>query len=898
MPGFPLRSKWFRDSGRRGASRPPRPAPPRLALEALAERVLPAVTATYSAAGMTLKIVADDLDNTVVVSRTAAGTILVNNGAVAIQGGPATVANTSLIMINGLGGNDALALDELNGPLPMAALFGGDGNDTLVGGSGADFAEGGAGSDTAFLGAGDDTFSWQPGDGSDVVEGQGGRDALNFIGSDAAEKLDLSANGTRARFTRDVGGVVMDLNGVEEIDLLALGGADTVTVNDQSTTGLNTFNLDLSGTAGTGDNQTDTVIINGTDGNDVGQIRSVGTRIDATVSAIPFVHITGEDGLDALAVNLLGGNDALDASDLAATNASQLVKLTVNGGAGNDTIVGSQGADTFVWNPGDGSDTIDGGDNPDTLVFNGSDQAEKLDLSANGGRVRLTRDLGGVTMDLGGVETVTVNALGGADAVTVNDLTGTAVSQINLDLAGVAGSGVGDGRADAVIVNGGNAADRLPVHGANGTVLVDGGFLGGLPYFTVIRAVEAADTLQVNGNGGDDTIDASTLAAAVTFTANGGAGADTIFGSPADDTFLWNPGDGSDTIDGQAGLDKLTFNGSDLAENVVLARNGSHVRLARDLGNVTMDLNAVEGIEINALGGADTVTVNDLTGTGVVKVQLSLNGSAGGGDGQPDTVIVNGTNGDDAIRVAAVGNTVLVDGLFPAVRITGSDGTADHLMVNALGGNDTVDASNLPAGLIGLTVDLGDGQAAPRVAGVVVNGGSAQRSRVTQLRVAFDRHVTLPANPADAFRLVRRGDGAAVTLRAVVDDSGSGTVVTLTFTGGAVDVASLADGRYTLTVLAGQVSGPNGPLDGDGDGVAGGDFVLAGDPASNRLFRLFGDGDGNGVVDAQDLFRFAGTFGHAAPDPADLAAFDVNGDGAVDAVDLFAFAGDFGKALP
>src|SRR5439155_1918771 len=133
----------------------------------------------------------------------------------------------------------------------------------------------------------------------------------------------------------------------------------------------------------------------------------------------------------------------------------------------------------------------------------------------------------------------------------------------------------------------------------------------------------------------------------------------------------------------------------------------------------------------------------------------------------------------------------------------GSDGTTDHLTVNTLGGNDTVDSTGLPAGLIGLTVDLGDGQVpAPKVTGVTVNGGAAQRSLVTQIRVAFDQHVTLPANPGDAFRLVRQPDGAAVTLSGFVDDTGAGTVVTFTFVGGAVDGVSLADGRYTLTVLA------------------------------------------------------------------------------------------------
>jgi streptogramin lyase len=183
--------------------------------------------------------------------------------------------------------------------------------------------------------------------------------------------------------------------------------------------------------------------------------------------------------------------------------------------------------------------------------------------------------------------------------------------------------------------------------------------------------------------------------------------------------------------------------------------------------------------------------------------------------------------------------------------------------------------------------------APPKVAGVVVNGGSAQRSLVTQIQVAFDQHVTLPANPADAFRLTRQGDNAAVTLSAAVDDTGPGTVVTLTFTGGAVDNASLADGRYTLTVVAAQVAGPNGALDGDGDGQAGGDFVLAGDPASNTLFRLFGDVNGDGAVNGLDFAAFRAAFGTGQPG----SPFDVNGDGVIDNLDFFQFRRRFGTAV-
>src|SRR5262249_18572109 len=150
-------------------------------------------------------------------------------------------------------------------------------------------------------------------------------------------------------------------------------------------------------------------------------------------------------------------------------------------------------------------------------VFNGSDLAEKFDLSANGTRARLTRDVGGVTMDLGGVESITVNALGGADAVTVNDLTGTPVTRIDLDLAATAGGPAGAGLADAVTVNGTAGADVIPVAGnfnSNGGVVVVNGdrVIGGPPYFLVIRAPEGAfDTLTVNALGGNDTVDASGL---------------------------------------------------------------------------------------------------------------------------------------------------------------------------------------------------------------------------------------------------------------------------------------------------------------------------------------------------------------------------------------------------
>ncbi len=55
---------------------------------------------------------------------------------------------------------------------------------------------------SALMGAGDDSFTWDPGDGSDKVEGEAGSDTMVFNGAAAAENFDFSANGNRLRFFR------------------------------------------------------------------------------------------------------------------------------------------------------------------------------------------------------------------------------------------------------------------------------------------------------------------------------------------------------------------------------------------------------------------------------------------------------------------------------------------------------------------------------------------------------------------------------------------------------------------------------------------------------------------------------------------------------------------------
>jgi Ca2+-binding RTX toxin-like protein len=667
------------------------------------------------------------------------------------------IGTTENLVLNANGGDDVITASNglaglinltLDGGAGNDTITGGDGNDLLIGGDGNDLVDGGRGSDTAQLGAGDDTFVWNPGDGSDTVDGGDGFDTLLFNGANVNENIAIVANGTHTTLTRDVANITMDLSTMEKIQLNVLGGADNIVVGDLTGTGMKEVDIDLSSPpgSGTGDGAADKVTVNGTRGDDAVLIGTSGTSV--SVNGLPAqVNIAGAEGnLDALVVNGLGGDDVIDASQLLAGQ----INLTIDGGDGNDTIVGSAGADqlfggagndvvtggagndtaflgdgddTFVWNPGDGSDTVDGQAGNDTLVFNGSNANEVMNIFANGGRTELTRDVGNVAMDLNGIETIEVNARGGADTIIVGDLTGTGVNQVAIDLSAQPGRTGGDMAPDQVILNATAGNDTIKIEGSGGNVTIR----GLAEDVTITNAEGANDSLTVNGLGGNDTIDASALqAGSVNLLLNGGAGDDVLVGSAGndtviggqgsdvallgdgDDTFVWNPGDGSDTVEGQGGTDTLQFNGANINENMDISANGSRVRMTRDVGNVTMDLNGIENINVAAAGGADNITVNDLAGTDVSQVAINLAGQPGiaGGDGQIDTVTINGTEGDDVITLTDNNGVLTVSGLAATMTISNFDPN-DRIVINGLGGDDVIDATGL--GAIQLTANGGDG---------------------------------------------------------------------------------------------------------------------------------------------------------------------------------------------
>jgi len=209
-------------------------------------------------------------------------------------------------------------------------IRGSNGNDVIFSGPGDDNVDGGRGTDTEVLGPGSDTALWLPGEGSDVVNGDSGQDALDFIGAAGNEVFGLTPSGSHALLTRDLGGITMDTDGVEEFDLATLAGTDSVTVGDLSGTQLRTANLDLS-SAGASDGVLDTVVVNGSDHADQVAVTADGSAID--VSGLhTTTRISGNDTRDQLHVNTGNGNDSVTVSDAAAA----LIATTVD--LGNDQL--------------------------------------------------------------------------------------------------------------------------------------------------------------------------------------------------------------------------------------------------------------------------------------------------------------------------------------------------------------------------------------------------------------------------------------------------------------------------------------------------------------------------------------------------------------------------------
>jgi hypothetical protein len=302
-----------------------------------------------------------------------------------------------------------------------------------------------------------------------VSNGEPALDVVQFVAQDGDEVhvLGTPDPDTMTIFPSPVSGAIrafvdgfdasVDVSNGGKLVVFGLGGDDTIT----ATNGLRTLPTKLELDGGAGDD-----VITGGDGDDV---------------------IFG------------GGGDDV-----------------VRGGIGSDVVFLGAGKDTALWDPGDGSDTIEGEGGNDTLLFSMSNANETVDLSANGTRLRLFRNVGSVTMDVNGVQQIVLQARGGTDDVTVNDLTATDVRSVTVDLAALPGTGTGDGQVDTVRVNGTDDVDRFALKPTDTGVQVTRKNLD-----VEVDHPETSDSLVVNGLGGVDKFSADPgVSTAISLTLN------------------------------------------------------------------------------------------------------------------------------------------------------------------------------------------------------------------------------------------------------------------------------------------------------------------------------------------------------------------------------------------
>ncbi|QDV40460.1 Calx-beta domain protein [Stieleria neptunia] len=350
-----------------------------------------------------------------------------------------------------------------------------------------------------------------------------------------------------------------------------------------------------------------------------------------------------------------------------------------------------------------------------------------------------------------------------------------------------------------------------------------------------------------------------------------------------------------------------------------------------------------DGIEIDAAGGSDSVVIRG-TGTSTATLR-SPDGTLAGA-----IVQVNDASQVNEVRLAGVGPTsvhamqsIQIDGSLnvahqvlslaatssitlgtmtefaggrietsgpvtiggtlkfrPPVGVTPDVGDAFVLVTaTALSGEFT--SLDLPTPPLGADWDLKVGATEVRLTlvdlaevGVLTLGSGSsttQRSTVTQVDITFDGLVDVDA---DAFELRKQGSqgGLVTTAFTLTTDAQNNSVATLTFSGpltrGAI--GALVDGNYQLAIDPTKVrrTGTSVSLDGDGDGLRGGDYVI-GTSATDQFFALYGDSDGDRDVDGQDYGRFGLTFLKTAGTPGFNPDLDFDGDGDVDGQDYGQF---------
>ena len=299
------------------------------------------------------------------------------NDAISADAQAANTLSASNAVLAGNGGNDTFSLSAIQGT--NFSIFGGAGNDLISAANlsaAAAIMQGGGGADTVQLTAGLVAARYTVGlnDGADVlrVSGFNGQSAT-IAGGAGNDSITFSA------IAADVGSNFFGGGGADSMNLSAVGSLNTTNIDGGA--GNDTITADIAVAFGT-------ATINGGDGADVinisaaafsGGSRVLGDTVGSTGTGADTitVDITGSDsgstiqgagGADQITYSggiseqvVIGGNFGKDVLDI---NSVATSGLTVNGGAGSDTIEllnASNVASGYVAiNGGGGGDVISG----------------------------------------------------------------------------------------------------------------------------------------------------------------------------------------------------------------------------------------------------------------------------------------------------------------------------------------------------------------------------------------------------------------------------------------------------------------------------------------------------------------------------------------------------------
>ena len=556
--------------------------------------------------------------------------------------------------------------------------------------------EGEADNDTLTGGAGADTFVFEPGHGNDIIvdftDGEDTIDLSGFVNITSFDDLtvadvDDGDGGTNARIT------LTDADGnTTTVTLVGVSGsnldAGDFIFYDPIVTGTDEADT-LSGGVGddtlTGGAGADTFVFAPGHGNDtIADFVANEDKIDLTAftGVERFSDLTITEEGDDLKIDLRahgGGTIVLQGITLAEVDAADFVIYdpTVTGTAGDDTLVGRERADNFVFEPDHGNDTIQnfssGLDTIDLTAFLGIERFADLTITQEGDDIKidLTAHGGGTIV----IEDMDLMYLDPADFVFYDPrVTGTDADET---LSGGAGVDYIWGHGGADTIYGGDAGDFIyagdgadTIYGGEGNDSIYGG-----DGADTIYGGDGADTIY--GGEGNDWI-------------FGGAGEDTIYGGAGDDT-IYGGGPGDKTIYGGTGDDRMG-GGSGTDTFVFEAGHGNDTIKSFDWSGDLIDLTAFTGItgidDLNATQQGASVVI-DLTAHdgGTITLENFALERLDAGDFVFYDPTVDGTAGADTLAGGAGADTLT--GRAGDDTLTGGAG-ADTFVFAAGHGNDTV----------------------------------------------------------------------------------------------------------------------------------------------------------------------------------------------------------------